>query len=106
MAAKMVVWFHLVVLMLAISCSTTFSPSDNHRNAIRAKSHVLTDIKIINCLNQSDTAHLKQVVHILAPAQELLDHGENQPEVPGDQFLSGVHISLLGSTEQIGDFVA
>lgn len=52
-------------------------------------------VKIIDGLDQSDAADLKQVVHVLAAANEFLNHGQHQPEISGNELLACVGVAVL-----------
>ena len=67
----------------------------DHGHAVGGKLHLLVQVKAVHRFDQADDPHLEQVVHALAPAGELLDHRQHQPEVAGDQLLPGGHIALL-----------
>ena len=69
-------------------------PGD-HGHAVGGKLHLLVQVKAVHRFDQTDDPHLEQVVHALAPAGELLDHRQHQPEVAGDQLLPGRHVALL-----------
>jgi len=64
--------------------SAAFSPDDNHRDAVGGKTYVLTDVKVVDGLDEPDTAHLEQIIHVLAPAEEFLDHGEGEAQISGN----------------------
>lgn len=57
-------------------------------------------VKIVDCLDQTDAADLKQIVHVLAAADEFLDHGQHQPEVAGNELLARVSVAVLCADEQ------
>ena len=50
--------------------------------------------------DQTDAADLKQIVHVLAAADEFLDHGQHQPEVAGNELLACVSVAVLCADEQ------
>ena len=68
----------------------------DHGNAVGRKAHRLVDIEVVNGLDEADTAHLEQVVHVLTPAGKSLEHRQHQPQVAPDELLPGGHVSLLG----------
>ena len=65
----------------------SFSPSHNRWNAVGGKLHVLPQVESVDGLDQADTAHLKEIVHALAPVREALHDAEHQPQIAGDQLL-------------------
>ena len=62
-------------------------------------------IKAIDNFDKTDAPHLKQIVGVLAPAAEPLDHRQHQPEIAPDQPLTGRHIPLLGAPEKLHHLV-
>ena len=80
------------------------SPHD-HGNAVGRKAHRLVDIEVVNGLDEADTAHLEQVVHVLAPAGKSLKHRQHQPQVAPDELFPGGHVSLLGPPQKLRHFV-
>ena len=77
----------------------------DHGNAIGGEPHRLTDVKVVDGLDKTDAPHLKQIVGVLAPAAEPLDHRQHQPEIAPDQPLTGRHIPLLGAPEKLHHLV-
>ena len=47
---------------------------------------------MVECLNQSDAADLKQIVHIFAAMMEPLEHAEHKPQIAPDELLPRLHI--------------
>ena len=72
----------------------------DHGDAVGGKLHVLAQIEAVNGLNQADAAHLKKVVHALAPVGKLLHNGKHQPEIAGNQLLSGGLIAVMSLFQQ------
>ena len=62
----------------------------DHGHTVGGKLHRLGDVEVVDGLDEPDAAHLKQVVHVLAPAREPLDHRQHQPQIPLDQFFTGL----------------
>ena len=77
----------------------------DHGNAIGREPHRLTDVEVVDGLDKADAPHLKQIVGVLAPAAEPLDHRQHQPEIAPDQPLTGRHIPLLGAPEKLHHLV-
>mgnify|MGYP003379433058 CR=1 FL=1 len=76
----------------------SLSPKDVHRDSVRRKFHLMRSVKIVQGLDQTDTAHLKQVVHILASVLEFLYDAEHQPQIARDKLLSQAGIfSIISS---------
>ena len=71
----------------------SLSPKDVHRDSVRRKFHLMRSVKIVQGLDQTDTADLKQVVHILASVLEFLYDAEHQPQIARDKLLSQAGIS-------------
>ena len=57
-------------------------------------------VKMIDGLDQTDAADLKQVVYVFTAADEFLDHGQHQPEVAGNELLACVSVAVLCADEQ------
>ena len=57
-------------------------------------------VEIIDGLDQTDAADLKQVVYVFTAADEFLDHGQHQPEVAGNELLACVGVAVLCTDEQ------
>ena len=73
----------------------------NHGYAVGGKAHVVVfGVKIVDGLDQTDAADLKQIVHVLAAADEFLDYGQHQPEVAGNELLARVSVAVLCADEQ------
>ena len=51
-------------------------------------------VKMVNCFDQSDAAHLKQVVKVFAAVGKALDNAQNQPQVPVDELFPCFLISF------------
>ena len=73
---------------------------DNHRHRVGRKPHPQIHIKIIDCLDQPDTADLEQVVHWLPAPAKALDHREHQPEVAADQLFTGGLVAVPDTVQQ------
>ena len=58
-------------------------------------------VEVVDGLDEADAAHLEQVVDVLAPGGEALDHAEHQPQIPGDQLLPGGLVSLPDPEKQL-----
>ena len=58
-----------------------------HRNAVGAELDPELGVEVVYRLYQSDTAHLKEVVRVLAPARELLYDRQHKPQVAGDELI-------------------
>ena len=53
---------------------------------------MLLAVEVVHRLDEPHAAHLKEVVGILAPALEALDHREDQPQVALDELLPGLPV--------------
>ena len=74
--------------------------ADDHGDGVCGEADVLTDIEIVDGLNQSNTAHLEQIVQIFSPLGEPLDNTKDQPQVAVHQLFPGLPVSLVHSFEQ------
>ncbi len=61
--------------------------ADDHRHTVGGESHLLGRVEVVDGLDEADTPHLKEVVHVLAPLGEPLHHAEHQPQVALDHLL-------------------
>ncbi|MPM91370.1 hypothetical protein SDC9_138498 [bioreactor metagenome] len=77
----------------------------DHGDPVGGEAHRLGDIKIIDGLNQTHAAHLKQIVRVFAPVGELLDDGEHQPEISLDESLSRLPVALLCPAQEFHGFL-
>ena len=74
--------------------------ADDHRHAVGAQAHVHAQIEVVQALHQADAAHLKQVVHVLAPIVKALQHAQHQAKVPLDQLVTRLHVPGVGALHQ------
>ena len=66
--------------------------------------HVQRGVKVVNGLDQSDTAYLEQIVHIFIAVGKPFDHAEHQPQVSFDILLSGFLIPFFYPLKQLRFF--
>ena len=74
--------------------------SCNHGYPVGGKFHLLFRIEVGNGLYEADAAHLKQIVRVLPPAAEALDHGEHQPQIPLNELVPGGGVSGPGGPQK------
>ena len=74
---------------------------DNHGNGIGGKPDVLADIEVINGLDETDTAHLKEIVQVFPSLGETLDNAEHQPKITVYQLLPGLSVARVHTFEQL-----
>ena len=74
---------------------------DNHGYAVGGEAHVQVGIEVVDGLYKTNAPNLEQVVQILSPVGELLDHRKDQAEVARDELLPGLHVPLLGAAQQL-----
>ena len=67
--------------------------------------HRLTDVKVVDGLDKTDAPHLKQIVGVLAPAAEPLDHRQHQPEIAPISRSRAAISPLLGAPEKLHHLV-
>lgn len=91
-------WFWFSVPLRNIL--SEFSQSTYRWHAVGGKLYLLFRVEVGDGLNEADTAHLKQIVGVLAPLVKALNHGQHQPQVALNQLLAGVRIPLPGPAEQ------
>ena len=72
----------------------------NHGDAVGGKLHVQVGVEVVDGLDQADTPHLKQVVGVLPPVGEPLNHRQHQPQVAGDELLPGGGVPRLGPEKE------
>ena len=75
--------------------------ADDHRHGIGGKAHAQLRVEIVDGLDQADAAHLKEVVHTLAPVVKALDHAEHEPEVPLYEFMASAGIARADFGKQL-----
>ena len=73
---------------------------DDHGDGIGAEFHIERRIKVIDRLDQADTADLEQIVNIFAARGKTLDHAENQTKIPLDILLPRLLIPFLDTLKQ------
>ena len=57
-------------------------------------------IKVVYGLYQTEAPYLKEIVRVLAPVAEFLDHRQYQPQIAFDELPAGFLIAVLGAPEQ------
>ena len=75
--------------------------SDDHRNGIGAEFDADTGIEIVDRFDESDTAHLKQIVRIVSASGKALDDAEHQSEIAVDELRSRVLVTVLGFIQKV-----
>ena len=64
----------------------------------------MTQIKIVEGLDQSDTANLKQIIRIFSAVGESLDHAEYQSEISLNKLVARLLISRLNFFDHLHHF--
>ena len=64
----------------------------------------MAQIEIVERLDQTDTAHLKQIVRIFAAVGKSLDYTEHQSEIPLDEFIADCLIARLNFFDHLHHF--
>ena len=78
--------------------------ADDHRYRVSRKLHAMTQIKIVEGLDQSDTANLKQIIRIFSAVGESLDHAEYQSEISLNKLVACLLISRLNFFDHLHHF--
>ena len=73
----------------------------DHGYAVGGKFHVQVDVEVVDGLDEADAPHLEQVVGVLPPIGEPLDHRQHQPQIAGDQLLPGGGVPRLGPPQKL-----
>ena len=80
---------HVVVAQI----SSDFA--DDHGNGIGAEFDAHLGIEIVDCLDKSDTADLKEIVRVAVSPCESLNDAEHKSEISVNQLGAGFFISLF-----------
>ena len=75
--------------------------ADDHRYGVGGKAHVLAEIEMIRGLDQTDAAHLKEIVGVFAAARETLNDAEDEAQIAVDDGFSGLLIAALRPGEEL-----
>lgn len=78
----------------------TISSSHIHRHGIGGKLHIKIGIKVIHGLDETDTPHLKEIVHVLPPIGKALNDAEHQPQIAVDELLPCADVTFLYAKQQ------
>ena len=76
------------------------SQSTYRWDAVGGKAHLLVRVKIGDGLDEADTPHLEQIVRILPPLVEALDHGKHQPQIALDELFPGRLVPFPGPAQE------
>ena len=80
--------------------------AQDHRHAIGAEAQIQVYVKIIDRLQKTHTADLKEVVRIFAAIGKALDHGKDQSQIPFDQPFTRALIALFHAAQQLVRFLS
>lgn len=73
---------------------------DIRRHAVGGKTHAVGGVKVVDGLDQPDTADLEQVIDVLAPAGEAVDDGQHQTQIALNEPLPRLTVAVPGACEQ------
>ena len=74
--------------------------SHDHGHTVGGELHIQRGVEVVDGFDEANTAHLKQIVHVLSPVGKLVDHRQHQPQVPGNELLPGLLVPLFGPAQQ------
>ena len=79
----------------------------DHGHAVGGEAHVVIfQVKMVDGLDETDTADLKQIVHILAAPDEFLEDGEHEPQIAAYQLVPRSTIAGLRLLQKRPRFLA
>lgn len=80
--------------------------ADDHGHTVGGEFYRLGDIEVVNGLDEPHTAHLKKIVHALAPICKALNHRQHQPQIAFNEGFAGLLVPGFAAAEQLCRFAA